>query len=530
MMKNIFARLPRIGLKTSLYGGFGAVVAIFIVIGVFVYFNTTTMANSLSHISQAMTGLDEKIVGVSDSSQALAIEMTEMKQFIDAELVANMENRALDLKILQKSVLKIVTNMKGLLDTLEGALDDTTMDPKAAGTIEDLLYDTEDVYDLAKKESVPAVKAVVEKLMASVENAKTVGIKTDTVKRTVESFDSMSKAALEASSSVTVQANESKKSAKDGRIIILAIILISVAFAVCIPLFVVSMITTSFAQLMEAFKRAGKGDLTTSIAVEKKDDIGKLCVIFNDFIAQQSDIIQQIKSAAEHVSGATSEISLSSQQIADGAQQQAASFEELASSIQANATNAGQVNDISQSTANITSEVHSGMGNTIEAMTGIQKSSKQIADAVDVITDISDQTNLLALNAAIEAARAGEHGKGFAVVADEVRKLAERSALSAKEIANIIKESTKQVDAGVSVSQVAGEKLQEVVECIQEISGQMESVSTATQEQAATMEENTSITESNAAAAEELAASSQEMASQSDMLKQLVAQFKVLAQ
>nr|WP_269330094.1 methyl-accepting chemotaxis protein [Kineosporia babensis] len=118
---------------------------------------------------------------------------------------------------------------------------------------------------------------------------------------------------------------------------------------------------------------------------------------------------------------------------------------------------------------------------SVEAISLIQRSSAQISEIVQVMSDIADQTNLLAFNASIEAARAGEHGLGFSVVAGEVRKLAERSAEAAREISKLVRESNERVDQGAQVSRRAGDAFEEIVTSVGHTSGSISLIVEATQ-------------------------------------------------
>jgi methyl-accepting chemotaxis protein len=252
------------------------------------------------------------------------------------------------------------------------------------------------------------------------------------------------------------------------------------------------------------------------------------------------ELIGQVVESANQFGEGSRAIAASSTSLSDSAQTQAATVEqmtasvnELTSAIQVISTSAVESKQQADETAQMAKDGGTSVGEAVNAMRLIEKSSEQINDIIQVISEIASQTNLLALNAAIEAARAGEHGLGFAVVADEVRKLAERSSEAAKEITQLIKESSRRVSEGAQLSEKVGESLGAIVDAadrtatgITHIAEQTESQTTSARETHTAIQSVSDTTESNAAASEELAASAEELGAQAATLEELVSRFR----
>ncbi|WLA06968.1 methyl-accepting chemotaxis protein [Xanthomonas translucens] len=252
-------------------------------------------------------------------------------------------------------------------------------------------------------------------------------------------------------------------------------------------------------------------------------------------------IVGRIQTAAMSINSAASEIATGNDDLSRRTEQQAASLEEtaasmeeLTSTVKQNAEHARQANQLAVGAASVASQGGEVVSQVVTTMSGIETSSKKIADIISVIDGIAFQTNILALNAAVEAARAGEQGRGFAVVASEVRTLAQRSAGAAKEIKSLIDDSVSQVANGSALVRQAGQTMTEIVSSVQRVTDIMGEISAASQEQYAGIEQvNQTVTQmdeatqQNAALVEEATAAARAMEHQAGQLTEAVAVFKL---
>lgn len=371
--------------------------------------------------------------------------------------------------------------------------------------------------------------------------------------------------------------------------LLVALSVVMTVLSVLTALYIIRSITKPINELDFAARKIAEGDLDVTVSYESENELGILSMNFNKTVTRLRDYvnyideitkvlyeiadgnlkfelkyeyvgefakvksgmdrisstlnqtISRIKMTAEQVSSGAEQISSGSQDLAEGATEQADAVQNLSYSaadiseqVKLNAQNSAKASAMASEAASSIGTSNENMQKLMKAMDIINTKSLEISTIIKTIEDIVVQTNILALNAAIEASRAGIAGKGFAVVAGEVRNLAGKSAVAAKDITLLIEDSVRSVEEGVELAKTTANELRHAVDGVEQTTKLISEINKASNEQSMAITQVTvgldqisSVVQSNSAAIEESAAASEELSSQADLMKELIVKFEL---
>ncbi len=550
LIKGITVAITHFKIGTRLIGGFSLLIILMLVMAAIGIYNLASVQARLSQIATT-NNAEVKLITTMHSAayhKALAVRNIE-------RLKSPADKQGEQERLLAQEKRYVEAEQK-----LETMLSETGADPEQKVNFAKIRE--------AKVKTFDLINAVVELgLAGKSDEAATMLIKeVRPVQR--EWFDQMNHFATTENELSERAAIDARAAYVFSRNMIIGIALLAMVLGSALALLITRSVTRPINEAVTTAVRVAKGDLTARIDVMSSDETGQLMQALKDMNESLKTLIKQTHGHAENVASAAAELATASGQVASGSHLQseaassmAASVEEMTVSVNQIADHANEAYAISADSSNLATEGGEIINATIGEMTKIAASvnecsdivrtlatqSEQISGIVGVIKDVAEQTNLLALNAAIEAARAGEQGRGFAVVADEVRKLAERTSLSTVEISSVIgkiqlgiisasesmRSGVERVNQGMAQAERAGESVkrinagaQRVVSAVNDISAALKEQGIATEDIANSVERVAQMAEENSAAVSETASTAQHLERLATELHETVYRFK----
>ncbi|MCU7874817.1 MAG: methyl-accepting chemotaxis protein [Candidatus Thiodiazotropha sp. (ex Lucinoma borealis)] len=482
----------RFKIRTLVFMGMTFFIALMLFTTLFALYQLGHTMDDLSKAAGQAADIRTVVKEVEQGSKLASSSASKLSEEMNQKLVKMLKTNVSDMGMIQSAFEKMVNNLNTLIESEEE--DPTT-----------LMLEIEDIYEQLRKESLPRVRSIVSEFeKAAVEGEREAKV-TKELQSFAETFKEKSVKAAGASAVIEQDSALSVQRAEESMQLLLIIIVVSVIFVFITSFNTYLVINRPISLMRERIKdiAEGEGDLTKRLNEDASNELGELSHWFNVFMDKLQSLVGNVKDSTGKMTNAASQMLEMTQQSSSGVLHQKTKTEEIVHAMQnlsvtvdGVAESAAEADQATESAEKESVKGSEDLRKTISSITslaeeidtaasiinGFQKDSEDIGGVLDVIKGIAEQTNLLALNAAIEAARAGEQGRGFAVVADEVRTLATRTQESTQEIQAIITRLQSGAEQAVNAMNTGRTRGHETAEQAKQAGVSLESITQAVDE------------------------------------------------